>query len=164
MFNKTKTTLLALVALLSMTTSFAMGHQNHSADHKSTGVVIHDPWVRSAPPNAPALGAFMQVHNNTNQDIKLISAHTSGYKDIQLHRTVDDNGMMRMVQQKFMPIPTNGKLHLKPGSWHIMLINPVKVPREGEIVMINLQFDNGTSQTVSFKVRKGKMMMKHHAH
>jgi len=147
MFNKIKTTVLALVALLGMNASSAMN-----------GIVIHDPWIRSAPPNAPALGAFMRVHNNTNQEIKLISVYTEGYKDIQLHRTIDDNGMMKMVEQKFMPIPANGKLHLEPGSWHVMLINPVRVPKEGEIVALKLQFDDGSSQMVDFKIRKGKMM------
>ncbi len=152
----------ALIALLGMSTSFAMDHNNHSMNHESTDIAAHDPWIRSAPPNAPALGAFVQLHNNTHQDVKLISAHADGFKDIQLHKTVDDNGLMRMVEQEFMPIPANGKLHLKPGSWHIMLINPSHVPVEGETVTLKLQFDNGYSQMVSFKVRKGKMMMKHH--
>ena len=157
MFNKTAITIFVLIALLGMNTSFAMSH-------KSTGIVIQDPWVRSAPPNAPALGAFMQIHNNTNQDVKLISAHAKAYGQIQLHRTINDNGMMRMVEQEFMPILANKKLHLKPGSWHIMLINPDRVPNEGEVVALKLLFNNGTSQIVNFKVRKGQMMMKNHQH
>jgi copper(I)-binding protein len=61
-----------------------------------------------------------------------------------------------------MPILANKKLHLKPGSWHIMLINPDRVPNEGEVVALKLLFDNGTSEIVNFKVRKGQMMMKNH--
>jgi copper(I)-binding protein len=32
-------------------------------------------------------------------------------------------------------------LTLKPGSWHIMMIQPKKVPREGDPVVIKLVFE-----------------------
>ncbi len=132
--------------------------------HADLGIQVDDPWVRTAPPNAPALGAFVKIYNHTNQDVKLLSAHADGYKDVQLHRTVEADGMMKMVEQAFMPIPAQGSLHLKPGSWHVMLINPDTVPKKGDTVMITLTFDNNTSQVVGFKVRKGKMMMHHKMH
>ena len=142
----------------------ALAHTDHS--HDGPGIVMNDPWVRSAPPNAPALGAFVTIGNNTDQDIKLVFANASGYREAQLHRTVKADGMMKMVEQKFMPIPAQGGLQLKPGSWHIMLMGPYTVPKEGEIVPIKLHFDNGEHQTVDFKVRKGKKMnhMKHSMH
>lgn len=156
MFYKIKTIILALAAFAGFTSSFAM------SSPQSTSIVIQDPWVRSAPSNAPALGAFMKIHNNSNQNVKLISAYAEGYKDVQLHRTIDDGGMMRMVEQEFIPVTAKGKVHLKPGSWHVMLIKPEKVPAKGEVVLITLKFDNGSSQAVKFKVRKGKKMMMHH--
>ena len=47
MFNKTATTIFVLIALLGMNASFAMSHKSHSMSHKSTGIVIQDPWVRA---------------------------------------------------------------------------------------------------------------------
>jgi hypothetical protein len=38
------------------------------------------------------------------------------------------------IKQDFMPIPAHGKLTLKPGGWHIMMIQPKKVPKEGDSV------------------------------
>jgi copper(I)-binding protein len=35
---------------------------------------------------------------------------------------VFQGGMMKMIKQDFMSIPAHGKLTLKPGSWHIMMI------------------------------------------
>jgi copper(I)-binding protein len=67
-----------------------------------------------------------------------------------------------------LSIPAHGKLTLKPGSWHIMMIQPKKVPREGDSVVIKLVFDNGLSKTIHAKVRKGRAMdskkMMHHQH
>jgi hypothetical protein len=156
MFNKKKKLILAFTMLTILNVSTAMEY--YHTNHTTAEIVINDPWVRSAPPNAPALGLFMQINNNTNHDIKLLSANASGYKRIELHRTVVQGDMMKMVKQEFMPIPAKGKLHLKPGSWHIMLISPESVLYEGDTVMIDLVFDNGLSKTVHAQVRKGKKM------
>ena len=107
----------------------------------------------------------MEIHNNTHSKVKLISAYVAGYKRVELHRTTNQNGVMKMQKQDFMLIPAQGRLQLKPGSWHIMLIGPKTVPSEGELVTISLKFDNGKTQTIHATVKKGKkMMMNHHKH
>jgi copper(I)-binding protein len=42
---------------------------------------------RPALPNAPILGAFMEISNHSDSDIKLLSANTKGYKRLELHKT-----------------------------------------------------------------------------
>ena len=162
MFNQIKKLTLALAVLTIFNSTFAMEH--HTANHTATGIVINDPWIRSAPPNAPALGLFMQINNNSDKDIKLLSVNARGYKRIELHRTIMHSGMMKMVKQDFMPIPAQGTLHVKLGSWHVMLIGPKRVPRTGETVTISLKFDNGTTQVVKALVKKDGMMKNHLMH
>lgn len=154
MFNKIKTIGLMLTALVIFNTTFA-------AQYQSSSIMINDPWVRSAPSNAPALGAFMQIANHSDNDVKLLSANVDGYQRVELHRTMPKKGVMQMIKQDFIPIPAHGKRILKPGSWHIMLIGPKSVPNTGESVRINLVFDNGLSKIVHAEVRKGKMMHHH---
>jgi copper(I)-binding protein len=130
----------------------------------SNDIYIENSWVRAAPPNAPILGAFMTIHNKTEQDINLLSATAKGFQFVELHRTIKLDGIMKMVKQKNIPIARQGKLVLKPGSWHIMLINPERVPNQGEFVPVVLMFDNGIVKNVSLEVRKTKHMkhnMKH---
>lgn len=126
---------------------------------QAMGVMVNDPWVRAAPPNAPALAAFMQLENHGNADVALVEVKTTlALSRVELHRTMVADGMMKMIQQKNMPIAAHSNLVLKPGSWHVMLIGPEKVPAEGDSVELTLIFDNGTEQTVTANVRKGKMM------
>jgi copper(I)-binding protein len=110
----------------------------------------------------------MEISNHSDGNIKLLSANTKDYKRLELHKTVFQGGMMKMIKQDFMSIPAHSKLTLKPGSWHIMMIQPKKVPREGDSVVIKLVFDNGLSKTIYAKVRKGRAMdskkMMHHQH
>lgn len=161
MFNKIKTMLLMFIALISFNATFALNNQLGN-------ITIDDPWVRSAPPNAPILGAFMEISNHSDDGIKLLSANTNGYKRLELHKTVPQDGMMKMIKQDFMLISAHSKLTLKPGSWHIMMIKPKEVPREGDSVAIKLVFDNSLSKTIYAKVRKEGVMdhkkMIHHQH
>ncbi len=154
-----------LTLIMAPNLAFAMEH-NHSISYQSTDIVIHDPWVRSAPPNAPMLGLFMQIRNKTHHDIKLLSAQAKGYQRVELHRTINQSGVMKMLKQDFMLINTNHYLDLKPGSWHIMLIGPELVPMQGDKVMIKLSFDNGLTQSIHAPVRKDQAITNnnHHTH
>lgn len=122
------------------------------------GVAIHNPWIRSAPSNTPVLAMFMQINNPTDKEIRLVVAHAEGYKRVEIHRTINDNGMMKMARQSFAPIAAGKKLHFKPGSWHIMLIGPEQVPSKGSLVPIKLEFDNGMMRLVDAYVKSGEKM------
>lgn len=128
-------------------------------------LVVTDPWIRSAPPNAPALGAFMLLENDSDSEVSLVDAYSSlEVERIELHRTMMADGVMKMVPQQFIPVPSHSSTQLKPGSWHIMLIGPSKVPSMGEVVQLTLVFDDGTKQVVDAGVRQGQKMMDGHSH
>jgi len=129
------------------------------------GLMVVDPWVRSAPPNAPALAAFMMLKNHSDSDISIVDVRTSLELDhVELHRTMMADGMMKMVPQEFIPVASNSSTELKPGSWHIMLIGPKQVPMAGEIVHLTLVLSDGSEQMVAATVRQGEMKMDGHSH
>jgi len=128
-------------------------------------LVVTDPWIRSAPPNAPALGAFMLLENNSAADVSVVDARSSLEVDrVELHRTMMADSVMKMVPQKFIPVPAHSSTLLKPGSWHVMLIGPKTVPSMGEVVHLTLVLSDGTEQVVTATVRQGKKMMEGHSH
>ena len=128
-------------------------------------ITIKDPWVRAAPPNAPALGAFMVLENYGNSERSIVAARTSLEVDhVELHRTMMVGDVMKMVPQEKIPLPAHGVTELKPGSWHVMLMSPKKVPQKGDKLQITLVFDDGFEQTVEAVVREGKMKMHQHEH
>lgn len=124
------------------------------------GLQVSDPWVRAAPPNAPALAAFMKLENHTGTELSIVDARTSLAVDhVELHRTTMVDGVMKMTPQTAIPVAAHSATLLKPGSWHIMLISPQKVPMAGESVGLTLLLSDGSEQEVVAIVRKGKMMM-----
>ena len=121
------------------------------------GIQVTDPWVRAAPPNAPALAAFMKLENHTGAEISIVDARTSlAVARVELHRTTMVGDVMKMTPQTAIPVAAHSATLLKPGSWHIMLISPQKVPLAGESVELTLLFSDGSEQKVVAIVRKGK--------
>jgi len=116
-------------------------------------VVVQDPYVRLAPPNSPATGAFMVIRNNGDKDVKVVKADNSASKVTELHTHLNENGVMKMRPVASIEVKSKGEAVLKPGSLHVMLID-LKAPlKDGDTVPITLTFDDGSSKSVDAKVR-----------
>ena len=145
---------LSIVLLLSCTSSAIAGE-----------LKVIDPWIRSAPSNAPALGVFMTLENHATTDQSVVAARTALAVDrVELHRTIMVGEVMKMVPQESIPVAARSATVLKPGSWHVMLIGPEKVPPMGDKVQLTLVLGDGTEQTFEAVVRHGKMNMEGHSH
>lgn len=135
----------------------------------AAGAMVDNPWIREAPPMAPALGAFMVLHNHAAEPLVLVGADSAVAAEVQLHRTVMEGGMARMVHQPSIEIPAHGSLEFKPGDYHLMLMQPKRALKAGEKVEITLKFKNGSTLPATFEVRAGMgmpmndgKMMHHH--
>ena len=115
---------------------------------------IEAPYVRLAPPQAQATGAFMRIHNASDKERKLVRADSPAARTVELHNHINDNGMMKMVAVDKIVIPARGQAELKPGSYHVMLIDMKAPLKEGGAVPITLSFDDGSTQRIDAPVRK----------
>lgn len=117
-------------------------------------VTVVEPYVRLAPPNAPATGAFMVIKNNGAKDIKVVKADNPASKVTELHTHLNEGGVMKMRPVPSIDIKAKGEAVLKPGSLHVMLIDLKAPMKEGDVVPITLSFDDGSSKKVEAKVVK----------
>ncbi len=124
-------------------------------------LIIHAPYVRLAPPNAPATGAFMRISNSGPEQRTLVKATSPAARNVELHNHINDNGVMKMRQVAHIEIKAGGQAELKPGSYHVMLIGMLQPLKEGDAIPITLSFDDGSSQQISAPVQKIQMPMQH---
>ncbi len=142
------------ISLLAMALLFSSTVFAAAADQVS----VQDPYVRLAPPNAPATGAFMVIRNNGDKDIKLLKADNPVSRVTELHNHINDGGVMRMRPVSSIEIKAKGEAVLKPGSLHVMLIDLKSALKEGDNVAITLSFDDGSSKQVEAKVVRPQPM------
>lgn len=127
-------------------------------------ISVADAYVRMAPPNAPATGAFMVIRNQGHKEVKLLKAANPASRLTELHNHINDGGVMRMRPVESIAIKAKGEAVLQPGGLHVMMID-LKAPlKEGDSVPITLGFDDGSSKTVEAKVVRPMAtgMMEHH--
>ena len=127
-------------------------------------IEVQDAWIREAPPVSKVLAAYMVIKNGTSKDVEVIGASSPNFAKIELHRTVIENGIARMLHQPTLTVPAGGTLVLQPEGPHMMLFNPVKPIQAGEKVPMTLQFASGQSKVVSLDVKKGGGGEHHHHH
>lgn len=125
-------------------------------------ISVEQPYVRLAPPNAPATAAFMVLKNRGEQDVKLVKAANPVSKVTELHTHLNDNGVMKMRPVAAVEIKAKGETVLKPGGLHVMLIDLKGPLKEGESVPLTLSFDDGSSKTVEAKVQRPQPMAHDH--
>lgn len=142
------------LSLLAVGLLFSAGVLAGAADQVS----VQDPYVRLAPPNAPATGAFMVIKNNGDKDVKVLKADNPVSRVTELHTHLNEGGVMKMRPVPSIEIKAKGEAVLKPGGLHVMLIDLKAPMKEGDIVPITLNFDDGSSKQVDAKVQRPTAM------
>ncbi len=129
-------------------------------------VQISEQWVREAPPNAKVLAAFMLIDNQSAESQTIISVTSPDFGTIEIHQTVEHDGMMHMKKQEQLIINSKQQVILKPGSYHLMLMQPKRQLTAGDEVDLTLKFASDEELIIKVPVRKSSASEKpvHHHH
>lgn len=117
-------------------------------------IAVHEPWVREAPPTADMLAAYMHLKNDTDQEVVLIGASSSEFGKVEIHNSIVENGVAKMIPQAQLVIAPKQDVILSPGGLHLMLINPKQPLKSGDKVNLTLNFKDGATQAVQAEVKR----------
>lgn len=125
---------------------------------------VREPWVRAMPPVAPMTAGYLVLDNGGTAPAALVGAESPQFREVQLHRSVQVEGMARMERQERIPIPAGGSVELAPGGYHLMLMGAAGPLVPGSTVDLTLRFEDGSSLAVQAPVRQGGEDDEHHHH
>lgn len=132
-----------------------------------TDLSVHHAWIREAPPTAPVLAGYMIIENDGPEPRKLIATESPTFEAIELHRSVFKDGIASMMPVESITVPPDGgHVALKPGDYHLMMMDPAKPLRAGDEVTVWLTFNGGERVKTTLAVRKdaGGKHHEHHHH
>lgn len=114
-------------------------------------VAVADAWIRGTVAGQKATGAFMQLTSLT--DMALVGAASPAAKVVEIHQMKQEGGMMKMNAVDRVALPANKTVELKPGGYHIMMMDLTQPLRDGETIPLTLTFEDtaGKKQTVEVK-------------
>ncbi|MGB0466374.1 MAG: copper chaperone PCu(A)C [Pontibacterium sp.] len=132
---------------------FAASPGASEATAGSTGLQVTDAWVRLVPPVAGNSAAYMLIKNTGSQDQVVVSAASPVAEAVEVHQTSMKDGVMAMSEVKGLRIPSQGKVMMKPGGYHVMLINLNSPLKAGQLVPVSLGFKSGAVLEIEAPVR-----------
>lgn len=126
---------------------------------------ITDSWVREAPPASRVLAAYMQIINLTDSDLSITGITSPDFEAVELHRTVVEDGVARMLPVPDVTVPAGGSIMLEPGGLHLMLFDPLRPLQQGDRVTLVLHRSDAICITLSVPVlRSTGTEHVHHQH
>lgn len=125
-----------------------------AADATLGPLTIEQPWSRATAASARNGGAYLVVRNGGSAPDRLVAASTPIAARAELHTHIHDNGVMKMRHVPGIDAPAGGAAVLKPGGFHVMLME-LKAPlAEGQHFPLTLTFEKAGSVTVEVAVGK----------
>ena len=95
-------------------------------------VSVKEPWVRATVAQQKATGAFMQI--TSAQDARLVEAKSPVAGVVEVHEMVMEKDVMKMRAVPGLDLPAGKSIELKPGGYHVMLMDLKQQMKVGDSV------------------------------
>ena len=111
-------------------------------------VSVKEPWVRATVAQQKATGAFMQLVSAAGG--RLVSASSPVAGVVEIHEMAMDGNVMKMRAIAGLDLPAGKAVALKPGGYHVMLMDLKQGLQAGQSVPITLVVEGpgGKRETV----------------
>ena len=122
-------------------------------------VTVSDAWARATVPGQKATGVFMTL--TAKKATRLVGVKTELTPIAQVHEMKMDKDVMKMQAITALDLPAGQAVSLKPGSYHVMLMDLKQPVEEDSHVILTLMFEDAagvkTQQEVHAVAKKAPM-------
>ncbi|MCB1994927.1 MAG: copper chaperone PCu(A)C [Burkholderiaceae bacterium] len=115
-------------------------------------ITVQDPWVRGTVAQQRASGLFAII--TSAQAGKLVAASSPVAGVVEIHEMSMDGSTMRMRQlSDGLPLPAGQAVALKPGGYHVMLMDLKQQLKAGETVPVTLVVEGADGKRQNVEVQ-----------
>jgi len=117
----------------------------------SAQTTVKDAWVRGTVEPQKATGAFMQITSAQGGRLVGVASPRAGVAEV--HEMAMEGNVMKMRAIPALDLPAGKAVELKPGGYHVMLMD-LKAPlKEGESVPLTLVFEGADRRQETVEVK-----------
>jgi copper(I)-binding protein len=109
-----------------------------------TSVKVEDAWVRGTVASQKATGAFMRLTSSANARLVAVQSPVAGV--VEIHEMAMDKDVMKMRQIPGLELAAGKAVELKPGGYHVMLMDLKQAMKAGDSVPITLVFEDAAKK------------------
>ncbi|MBC7404310.1 MAG: copper chaperone PCu(A)C [Cytophaga sp.] len=99
-------------------------------------VTVKNAWVRATVPQQMATGVFFDIQSN--KDARVISVQTSAAGIAEIHEMKMEKNVMKMRPIEYLELPAGKSIELKPGGYHLMLMDLKAQIKLGDAIPLTL--------------------------
>jgi copper(I)-binding protein len=122
----------------------ALAGFSHAALAQDATLSVEDAWVRATVPSQHATGAFMRLTSAAPG--RLVAVESQAAKHVEVHEMAMQDNVMKMRQVPGIDLPAGQAVELKPGGYHVMLIDLAKQITPGDRVQLTLVVEDGAGK------------------
>ncbi len=112
---------------------------------QAQNIAVSDAWVRSTVPGQKATGAFMKI--TAPQTARLLSASSPVAGVVEIHEMKMERDVMKMsALSQGLVLPAGQTIELKPGGYHVMLMDLKSALSPNTQVAVKLTFQDARGQ------------------
>ncbi len=126
-------------------------------------VTVADDWVRATVQGQKATGAFMKI--TAKDQAKLVTASSPAAGLVEIHEMKMDKDVMKMAAlPSGLELPAGKTVELKPGGYHVMLMD-LKTPLAADsTVPVTLTFQDAKGNKTTQELKLPVKAMATHSH
>lgn len=112
---------------------------------------VDDVWARATPNNLGAV--YATITTDVDDELIDVQVDTAIAQSVELHEVVNDAGVMRMQQVGAVPVSASEPRQLRPGDYHVMLIDMPDMLTPGTTFSVTFVFASGRTIDATAEVR-----------
>jgi len=113
-------------------------------------VQVKDAWVRPALPGQGATGAFMSLLAPGGARLLGASSPVAGV--VEIHEMTMEGNVMKMRPVPVLELPAGRLVEMKPGGYHVMMMELKRPLAVGEKVRIDLRLETPDKRLITLPV------------
>lgn len=122
-------------------------------EFRAGDLTIERAWSRATPPAAKVGAGYLVVTNGGQSADRLTAASSPAAGRVEVHEMKMDGGVMRMRElAQGLALPPGAAVELKPGGFHLMLMDLRAPLAAGTTVPVTLVFEHAGRVDIQLKV------------
>ncbi|WP_310459950.1 copper chaperone PCu(A)C [Sphaerotilus sp.] len=118
---------------------------------RAQSVTVSAPWVRATATEQKATGAFMKLQSAA--PVRLVEVRSAAASVVELHEMAMEGDTMRMRAVAGLDLPAGKAVELKPGGYHVMLMDLKQPIKAGDTVTLTLVIEDADKRRSTVEVK-----------
>ena len=137
--------ILGALMLSAFATAFAQ-------EFKKGDLVVEHARTRATAGGQKVAAGYLDLRNGGKEADRVIGAFTPAAERIELHVVIMEREVMKMREVKSFDVPAGGKIELRPGGPHLMIMGIKRAFKKDERIPVTLRFEKAGDLAIELLV------------